>query len=279
MGTNAEALKVRVAVHEEADAISKPAIGSKTHWNYTPEQMLVFRGLAAKQDSSRSSDRRSFEPAPNTHELGGDMIDPYAISTEAQLREILPEPHAMLEQKVFDHLDSFARDFVSKTPLIMVATSNTNGDMDVSPKGDAPGFVVVEDENTILIPERPGNKLAYGFRNILAHPRIGLIFVIPGVKETLRINGTAEITREPELLKRLSARNKPAILATRVTVSESFFHCGKAFIRSKTWKPDSWPKDVKANIGKQIAAKANADDTVADSIDNAMLEDYETGLY
>jgi predicted pyridoxine 5'-phosphate oxidase superfamily flavin-nucleotide-binding protein len=106
------------------------------------------------------------------------MSDPHVISTEAQLREILPEPHAMLEQKIFDHLDSFAKDFVSKTPLIMVATSNGNGDMDVSPKGDAPGFVVVEDERTILIPERPGNKLAYGFRNLLANPRIGLILRI-----------------------------------------------------------------------------------------------------
>lgn len=207
------------------------------------------------------------------------MSDPHVIRSESQLREVLPEPNAMLDQKLFDHVDSFAKDFIEKCPLIMVATSNANGEMDVSPKGDAPGFVFVEDTKTLLIPERPGNKLAYGFRNILANARIGLIFVIPGVTETLRINGTAEITRDPAILESLSARNKPALLATRVTVNESFFHCGKAFIRSKTWKPDSWPENVKANIGKQIAARANAGDALADGIDKAMLENYETELY
>lgn len=207
------------------------------------------------------------------------MSDPHAIEDEAQLREILSAPPAMLDQKLFDHIDSFAKDFIDKTQLIMVATSNTDGDLDVSPKGDAAGFVVVEDEKTLLIPERPGNRLAYGFRNILSTGKVGLIFIVPGVTETLRINGTATITRDPDVLERLSARNKPALLATRVTVNESFFHCGKAFIRSKTWKPDTWPENVKANIGKQIAARAKAGDELADGIDKAMLENYETDLY
>lgn len=207
------------------------------------------------------------------------MNDPYRIENESQLREVLPEPNKMIDQKIFDHVDSFAAAFISKSPLILVATSNAEREMDVSPKGDAPGFVSIEDSKTLLIPERPGNKLAYGFRNLLANPAIGLIFVVPGVSETLRVNGTAEITRDPAILERLSARNKPALLATRVHVRESFFHCGKAFIRSNTWKPDTWPADVKANVGKQIAARAKAGEALAEGIDRAMLESYETELY
>lgn len=130
-----------------------------------------------------------------------------------------------------------------------------------------------------MIPERPGNKLAYGFRNIIENAGVGIIFVIPSVKETLRINGRAELIRDPELLQRLSVQGKPAILATRVTVEESFFHCGKAFIRSRLWKPDSWPEGVKANIGKQVSAKLKADDKLAESIDQAIEDNYETELY
>ncbi|MFT5696807.1 MAG: PPOX class probable FMN-dependent enzyme [Myxococcota bacterium] len=207
------------------------------------------------------------------------MTDPHLIRTEDELRTILPEPHAMLEQKVFDHVDSFAAEFIAKSPLILLATTGKDGGLDVSPKGDAAGFVWVEDEKTIWLPERPGNKLAYGFRNMLSNPQVGVIFVIPGVTETLRVNGKAEISRDPAILEKLSAQNKPAILATRITVGESFFHCGKAFIRSKLWKADTWPKDAKPKIGKQIAARAKLGDEVATSIDDAMEADYKTGLY
>jgi len=207
------------------------------------------------------------------------MSDPHRIETAEQLREVIGEPSGGIELKIFDHVDSFARAFIERSPLILLATGGSDGQLDVSPKGDAAGFVVVDDSKTLLIPDRPGNKLIYGFQNILENPRVGIIFVIPSVKETLRINGRAELIRDPEVLQRLSARGKPAILATRVTVEESFFHCGKAFVRSKLWKPETWPKGVKANIGKQIAAKVKADDQLAESIDGAIEADYETGLY
>lgn len=207
------------------------------------------------------------------------MSDPHRIETQAELREVIPEPNPMLEQKIFDHVDPFAQKFIESAPMILMATVSADGDLDVSPKGDAPGFVSVEDPKTLLIPDRPGNKLADGFRNMLDNPRIGIIFVIPGVTETLRVNGSVELTRDPEILQRLSARNKPAILATRVTVEESFFHCGKAFIRSKLWKSDTWPDGFKANIGKQIATRAKAGDDLAEAIDEGMRKDYETGLY
>lgn len=207
------------------------------------------------------------------------MTDPNRIVSEEDLRTILPEPNPMMQQKVFDHVDSFAEAFIARTTLIMLATTGADGSLDVSPKGDAAGFVYVEDPKTLWIPERPGNKLAYGFRNMLVNPRVGLIFVVPGVKETLRINGSVEIRRDPEVLEKLSARNKPALLATRVHVEESFFHCGKALIRSNLWKPESWPKGVKANIGAQLANRMDAGEDIATRIDDAMTESYETELY
>ncbi|MBW2724882.1 MAG: pyridoxamine 5'-phosphate oxidase family protein [Deltaproteobacteria bacterium] len=207
------------------------------------------------------------------------MTDPHRISTKAELREVISEPNPMLEQKIFDHIDRYAREFIERAPMILLATVGSDGNLDVSPKGDAPGFVAVENPKTLLIPDRPGNKLADGFCNMLDNPKVGIIFVIPGVSETLRVNGSVELTRDPEILQRLSARNKPAVLATRVMVEESFFHCGKAFIRSKLWKAETWPEGVKANIGKQIAARGNAGDELAAAIDEGLRKDYETGLY
>jgi PPOX class probable FMN-dependent enzyme len=206
------------------------------------------------------------------------MSDPHRIRTEAELREVIPEPNAVIEQKIFDHVDEFASAFIRKAPLLLMATAGADGGLDVSPKGDAAGFVQVEDEKTLVIPDRPGNKLTYGFRNILANPAVGLIFVVPGVVETLRVNGRAEITRDPVLLERLSARHKPAVLATRVRVEESFFHCGKAFVRSSLWKPLTWPEGVKANIGKQIAKRNAAGDDLAEAIEKGLAEDLKTGL-
>jgi len=205
-------------------------------------------------------------------------MDPHRIQSVEQLREVIPEPNPALEQKVFDHVDSFAAAFIERAPLLLLATVGDGGGLDVSPKGDAPGFVGVQDERTLLIPDRPGNKLAYGFRNLLANPAVGLIFVVPGVPETLRVNGRAEITRDPALLARFAARGRDALLVTRVHVEESFFHCGKAFVRSSLWKPETWPRGVKANIGKQIAARRGAGDDLADAIERGLAEDLRTGL-
>lgn len=206
------------------------------------------------------------------------MSHSHLIENEAQLREVIGEPNPMLEQKVFDHIDDYAAAFIRESPLALLATAGPEGDLDVSPKGDAAGFIELENPKALLLPDRPGNKLVYGFRNILANPNVGLIFVVPGVSETLRVNGRAEITRDPELLERFAARNKPALLITRVHVDECFFHCGKAFIRSSLWKPETWPEGIKANIGKQLANKLKAGDEVAAAIDRELEEDLRTGL-
>lgn len=207
------------------------------------------------------------------------MSESWRIETEAQIEEILGTPSPVLEQKLFDHVDEFAAAFIAKSPLVLVATSDTDGRLDVSPKGDAPGFVLLEDAKTLVLPERLGNRLAYGFRNILSNPRVALLFVVPGTTETLRVAGTAEIRRDPELLERLSAKGKPALLATRISVEECFIHCGKAFLRSTLWQPETWPRDYRVNLGRQLAKRMGAGEEIAERIDEGLAESYKTTLY
>jgi PPOX class probable FMN-dependent enzyme len=207
------------------------------------------------------------------------MPDQWLVRTEEEVEELIGKPTEATKIKIFDHVDEYAAAFLARSPLAMLATSDGDGRLEVSPKGDAPGFVVLDGPHTLLLPERPGNRLAFGFRNILRNPHVALIFVVPNTTETLRISGTAELTREPAVLERLSARGKPALLATRITVEECFFHCGKAFIRSELWKPESWPSDYRVNLGRQIAKKLNAGDEVAQSVEEGLVESYTNRLY
>jgi len=171
---------------------------------------------------------------------GVSMQDANVVTSVEQLRAVIPAPNPAVHRKVSHILDEGARQFISESPLIFVSTSDRQFNIDVSPKGDLPGFVRVENSSTLLIPERPGNRLTYGFQNLIETGSIGLIFLIPGVRETLRVNGTAVITRDPALLQEFVSNGKAALLCTRVTVKECFFHCGKALIRSKLWLPEAW---------------------------------------
>ena len=168
--------------------------------------------------------------------------DEHAIRTPEKLREVVGQGLPGLELKNQAQLDEFAVDFIARSPFLVLSTCDADGKLDASPKGDAAGFVLVEDEHTVVVPDRPGNKLVYGHQNILSNPKVGLLFLIPGTPETLRVNGSAELTTDPALLERLAARGKPAVLAIRVHVEECFFHCAKAFIRSKLWESGSWPE-------------------------------------
>jgi hypothetical protein len=203
----------------------------------------------------------------------------HAIETVAQLREVIGESLEIMETlKGDDRLNEESIDFIGRAPFLVLSTASADGQQDASPKGDGPGFVVVEDERTIVIPDRPGNKLAYGLENILQNSQVGLLFLVPGTPETLRINGRAELTRDPALLQRMAARGKPALLGIRVTVEECFFHCAKAFLRSNLWKPDTWQERVRVSFGRMAARKLGADSQVADAIDKAVDEDYRTNL-
>ena len=132
------------------------------------------------------------------------MSDNFEITNLEQLVEVIGEPHEMIKKKVIRELDEPMLEFIGRSPLAFLATVDERGQFDVSPKGDGPGFAAIESARELLLPDRPGNKLAFGFRNILANKRIGLIFMVPAMRETLRIKGTASITRDPVLLQRLA---------------------------------------------------------------------------
>ena len=202
----------------------------------------------------------------------------HRIETVAQLQALLGEPNPMTPKKLFSALDEAAMDFIRRSPFLVLATADGQGNEDASPKGDGPGFVVIEDDRTLLIPERKGNRLMFSLRNILANPQVGIIFLVPGTDETFRVNGTAELSDDPDVLVRLSARGAPALLAIRVTVRECFFHCAKAFIRSQLWNPESWPDRQKISFGKMLTALVGGDEKLAEQVDKAIEHDYKNNL-
>ena len=202
----------------------------------------------------------------------------HSITTEQQLRAIIGSPLPMVELKVANELNQVTSDFIKQSPFVVLATGDRDGNQDASPKGDHPGFVAIEDSRTLLIPERFGNKLAFGYLNILSNPHVGIVFMIPGTNETLRVNGTAELTSDPAVCNRLSARGAAAKLAIRVQIDQCFFHCAKAFLRSQLWKPETWTPHKIVSLGKQFAAKTAANDHVAKQIDEAIERGYHENL-
>jgi len=200
------------------------------------------------------------------------------ITTIEQLRTKIGSPHTSTETKKYKVLNEEALEFIETSPFLVMTTSSSANNLDASPKGDQPGFVIAEDNKTLLIPDRPGNKLADGHLNILDNPTVGLIFFVPNTRETLRINGSAELIDDVDVLKRLAARGRPALLATRVKIEECFFHCGKALIRSKLWQPDSWPEKGNVSFGKMFIKRSDADPTIAALVDAEIEKDYLENL-
>jgi hypothetical protein len=144
-------------------------------------------------------------------------------------------------KKEIPALDAHSRTFIAQSPFLLLGTSSADGRCDVSPKGDAPGFVRVLDDHHLVIPDRPGNKRLDGMRNILSNPHVGIIFLVPGNDFTLRVNGRACITRDPEMLRTLAAQGKTPRLAIGVEVEEVFLHCARSFRRGRLWDQASWP--------------------------------------
>ena len=160
------------------------------------------------------------------------------VSSEERLREIIGGPSALVAAKVADRLNDLTRQFVERSPFVCVATSRPDGGLDISPRGDPAGFVRILDDRRLLIPERPGNRLADTLTNLLADPRIGLLFLIPGVGDTFRVNGRAAIVDDPVLLAESAVEGRAPKLGVLVTVEEAFTHCPKALIRSDLWNPE-----------------------------------------
>lgn len=166
------------------------------------------------------------------------------ISSETELRGLLgePLPRAVTKERV--RLHQWDRKWLAASPLCLIATADADGNCDVSPKGDPPGFAHVIDDTTIAIPDRPGNRRADGFLNILANPHVGAIFLVPGRSETLRINGTARLVRDAPFFGQMAVRGHRPRLAIVIDIDQIFFHCAKAFLRSGLWRPDTWDPDA-----------------------------------
>lgn len=162
------------------------------------------------------------------------------VTTVEDLRDIVGHPNSAVANKVGKRLSAVQQDWLAHSPLGFVATSDANGLVDVSPKGDPPGFVHVIDDTTIAIPERPGNKRVDGYLNVLQRPRVGMLFLIPGRGDTLRINGSARILADADYFDAMAVQGKRPILTLEIDVEEVFFHCAKAFLRSEAWDPSTW---------------------------------------
>jgi len=169
--------------------------------------------------------------------------DPFGacVASEQELRELVGTPGEIAIAKQIPALDEHCRTLISHSPYVLLSTSDASGRCDVSPKGDAPGFVRVIDGTHLVIPDRPGNKRVDGMRNILANPHVGLLFLIPSRHETLRVNGRACILRDAQLLQSMAVDGKSPRLGIGVSVQEVFIHCGKASFRSHLWDAMYWP--------------------------------------
>ncbi|HEY5930020.1 MAG TPA: MSMEG_1061 family FMN-dependent PPOX-type flavoprotein [Burkholderiales bacterium] len=200
------------------------------------------------------------------------------IETTAALRKLLGSPSELVPYKIHRELNARAMEFIGKSPMLMLSTADAGGHATVSPKGDPAGFVRVENERTLLIPERKGNKLIFTLQNILANPKVGLIFLVPGTCETLRVQGTAELLDDPEACEKLSIRGNKALLAIRVSVTECYFHCAKAFLRSDLWNPSTWPEKMTISFGEEIAARGGLAPEAAPEFDRGVQERYKTDL-
>ena len=178
--------------------------------------------------------------APRRDERDGGALpdaDAHVIRDEAELRSILGMPSDLVQAKVRDRLDQLTRQFVERSPFVLLATSAPDGTCDVSPRGDPPGFVRILDERTLLLPERPGNRLADSLRNVLANPHVALLFLIPGIGDTLRVNGRATLVADEELLAPSTVEGKVPRVGFVIEVEEVFTHCSKAFLRAALWDP------------------------------------------
>lgn len=163
------------------------------------------------------------------------------MMTEDRLRQIYGAPSPRATAKVIDHLDHHCRDFIAASPFLVLATGDGER-LDVSPKGDPGGFVLVEDDTHLILPDRPGNNRLDGFLNLLRNPAVALIFLIPAVEETLRVSGRAEISEDATLRAQCAIGGRPPRTVLRIKVEEVFSHCGKALLRSGLWTPETWPE-------------------------------------
>lgn len=201
------------------------------------------------------------------------------ITTEQELRNLMGYPSDIVTRKTINHIDAHCRSFIEKSPFITIATSDQKGNFDVSPKGDPAGFVKILSDKTLAIPDRPGNKKADTLTNIIQNPAVGLIFLIPGVKETLRVNGEAKIVTDKRVLDLLACQGKAPALAIIVTVKEAFMHCAKCIIRSNLWTQTSdAEKHTLPTLAEALVDHGKLEIS-SKELDQMIKDDEKTNLY
>jgi PPOX class probable FMN-dependent enzyme len=202
------------------------------------------------------------------------------VTSARELRDLIGEPTELARKKELSALDTHCRDFIARSPFLLLATANAGGQCDVSPKGDAAGFVLVLDDHRLAIPDRPGNRRLDGMRNILENPHVGVIFLIPGIEETLRVNGRAAIVRDPSLLERCAVSGKTPQLAIVVEIEECFLHCAKAFKRSHLWEPDAWPDRTSVpSMARMLLDQIKPEGVTVEQLERTIQEGYAKRLY
>lgn len=204
-----------------------------------------------------------------THRLTSATVDDLGA-----LSALIGEPSELVCRKITDHLNPLTRQFIERCPLVCLATSDGEGNCDVSPRGDPAGFVHILDERTLLLPERPGNKLADSLRNILANPHIGILFIVPGVTETFRVNGRATLTTDAVLLEPCSVEGKRPKLGILVDIDAAYTQCSKAFIRSDFWNPARHLERSKLPSNGEILHAIQGDSIDAAAYDAERAERY-----
>ncbi len=203
------------------------------------------------------------------------------INTEEQLRTLIGAPAELTCAKISKRLNPMTRLFIERAPFVCIATSDLVGNCDLSPRGDPAGFVRILDDRTLLIPERPGNRLADSLRNMLANPHVGLLFVVPGVTDTFRVNGRATVTVDADLLAPCAVEGKPPVLGVLVDIDEAYTQCSKAFLRSQLWDPQRFIDPTTMPTGGQVHRAIQGQGFDADEYDRERAERYgrRVGFY
>ncbi len=200
------------------------------------------------------------------------------LSNIEDVREVLGEPTPVASKKIYSFLNDNMTDFISSSPMVLLSTVDSEGFPTISPKGDEAGFVQVLDNNTLLIPELRGNKLAFSLSNIVEHDKVALIFLVPNTVESLRVHGTCRLLKGDEICKSLASKSHQAILVLEIKVINAYFHCGKAFLRSKTWQADTWKEKIKISFGQEIANNVGESTEFANDVDAGVNKRYISDL-
>ena len=203
--------------------------------------------------------------------------DVAAIDDEAELRAVIGSPSELVASKIADRLNALTRQFVERSPFVCIATASPGGGLDVSPRGDPAGFVQILDEGTLFLPERPGNKLADTLTNLLADERIALLFLVPGIGDTFRVNGRAVLARDEELLEHCAVDGKVPKLGVLVTIEEAYTQCSKALIRSDLWNPERHIERAELPSSGEILRSLNDPEFDAEQYDRERAERYARG--